>query len=212
VSALRPLQKLYWTFYADLLDPDVNIGVKLHDETPGLENTSMRWLFANSEAAISIFRDVLDQCQIHSCRELFGSALASVRVVQANLIEIRGGYPLGTWHTDFTDDEIEPGTCVTVLTPLFDFQPTHGGLQLTTAKRGVSTDYDGQARTYRYASGQAIVFDGSAVIHRTEAYDADKTDRRILVSWQLADTSPELQPMLNRIASRNGDPMFYSLH
>lgn len=212
IAALRPLQKLYWQIYAGMLAPEVEMGLKLHEEAACFADTKMRWFFANSERAMAIFRDALDGSELRACRQLFGRRFDLNRVVQGNLIETRGGYPRGTWHSDFTDDEIRAGTCITVLTPLFPFQPHFGGLEVTSAKRGISTEYDAQATVYRYQSGEAVVFDGATMIHRTQQYHAGADERRLVVSWQLADTSRKLRPMLSRIATRNGDPMFYSPH
>jgi hypothetical protein len=171
----------------------------------------MRWFFANSESAIKIFRDVLDGCSLRSAREIFGSSYASTTVVQANLIEVRGSYPLGTWHSDFTDEALKSGESATLLTPLFTLKPHLGGLEITHAQRE-DLDYDNRAEVYQYKDGEAILFDGSAMIHRTQSYSAALEDRRVLISWQLADTRSELRPILARIGIRNGDPMFFSDH
>jgi hypothetical protein len=159
-----------------------------------------------------IFRNVFDGCSLRQIREIFGTKRDLVRVVQANIIEIRGGYPTGRWHSDFTDVGLGVGESGTLLTPLFTFKAHFGGLETTGAKRGVSDDYDGQSEVYRYRDGEAVLFDGSAMIHRTQSYTAAEDERRILVSWQLADTRPALIPVLRRIGKRNGDPMFFSSH
>jgi hypothetical protein len=195
-----------------MLEPEVEIGTKLHVEEPGFETVSMRWFFANSEKAMHIFRDVLDGCSLRQTREIFGTCPDLVRVVQANIIEIRGRYPVGRWHSDFTDKQLGAGECATLLTPLFSFKPHFGGLETTRAKRGVSDDYDGQSEVYRYRDGEAVLFDGSAMIHRTQSYEAEESERRVLVSWQLADTRPALLPILSSVGKRNGDPMFFSTH
>lgn len=64
----------------------------------------------------------------------------------------------------------------------------------------------------KYREGEAILFDGSATIHRTQSYNADKEDKRILVYWQFGTTREEMQTVLSRIGKRNGDPMFFHAH
>jgi hypothetical protein len=36
-AALKALRKLYWQIYAETVDPKVQIGIKLHEVSPGFE-------------------------------------------------------------------------------------------------------------------------------------------------------------------------------
>jgi len=99
-----------------------------------------------------------------------------------------------------------------MLTPLFTFQPSFGGLEVTAAKRGMQLDFDEYSHVYRYRDGEAVLFDGSVMIHRTQRYRAKTTATRVLVCWQFADTCRLLRPALRRIGKRNGDPMFFFPH
>jgi hypothetical protein len=212
-KALEPLRKLYEILAGELEPPSVKMGLKLHEDGPNFEDVRMRWYFANSREAISLFRDVLDSCNLAFAREIVGTRKDLVRVVQANLIEIRGGYPRGTWHSDFMDDALHPGDSATILTPLYPLQTGLGGLETTTAKRQSGPfNYDDFSKAYRYQEGEAVVFDAFAMIHRTQSYRAKPSALRVLVSWQIADTRRSMRRILERIGRRNGDPMFLFPH
>ena len=211
-KALLPLKQLYYQIYTDSLDNSVCIGLKLHDDNPDFGEVKMRWFFASSRKAMQIFRDVLDSCNLVKVRDILGTSRNRVRVVQANIIEITGSYPLGRWHSDFTDEEMRTNECATLLTPLFPFQRCFGGLETSDARRECPNDYDSLSQVYRYRTGEAVLFDGSGKLHRTQKYKAHKDAKRVLVSWQLADTRLEMRALLRRIAKRNGDPMFFFPH
>jgi hypothetical protein len=211
-EALHPLRKLYGDIYAKTLESGVRMGRKSHEDYSGLEGVTMRWHFASSAKAISIFRAVVDGCNLKQAREIVGRKPNLVRIVQASIIETVGSYPLGRWHSDFTDKELGADQSATMLTPLFPFQRNFGGLELTAVKRGMPLDFDEFSHVYRYRDGEAVLFDGSEMIHRTKSYRAKATARRVLVCWQFADTSRRLRPALRRIGNRNGDPMFFFPH
>jgi hypothetical protein len=211
--ALQPLRRLYEEVSAENGCPNVDMGLKLHEDGPNFEGVQMRWYFANSRSAISLFRRVLDSCNLALARSIVGTRKDLVRVVQANLIEIKGGYPIGSWHSDFVDDALRPGDSATILTPLYRLQANLGGLETTSVKReSGSLDYDDHANVYRYREGEAVVFDALAMIHRTQSYRARPSARRVLVSWQIADTRRCMRDVLRRIGRRNGDPMFLFPH
>jgi hypothetical protein len=212
VNALRPLKKLYNDIHAGTLEAGVRIGRKSHEDYDGFQGVQMRWHFANSAKAIGIFRDVVDGCNLKRSREIVGNCVDSMRVVQASIIEIVGSYPPGRWHSDFTDSELGADQSATMLTPLFTFQRNFGGLEVTAVTRGMPLDFDDFSHVYRYRDGEAVLFDGSEMIHRTQSYRAKATARRVLVCWQFGDTCRRLRPVLKRIGDRNGDPMFFFPH
>lgn len=212
VRALRPLVKLYADIRGDTVPRGIEIRRKEHEDYGGCEGVNMRWYFANSDTAIAIFRSVVDGCELRRAREIVGNQPALMRIVQASFIETVGSYPVGRWHTDFTDPDLEPNQTATMLTPLFPFQRSFGGLEVTAVKRGMPLDPDEYSHVYRYRHGEAVLFDGTGMIHRTQSYQAKATARRVLVCWQLADAGRRLRPALRRIGKRNGDPMFYSPH
>jgi hypothetical protein len=210
--ALQPLRNLYEELSGDT-GPSVEMGLKLHEDGPGFEGVQMRWYFANSRAAISLFRRVFDSCNLARARDIVGTRKDLVRVVQANLIELKGSYPLGTWHSDFVDEALSAGDSATILTPLYRLRANIGGLQTTSLKReSGSPDYDDYADVYRYKEGEAVVLDALAMIHRTQSYRASPKARRVLVSWQIADTRRNMRDALRHIGQRNGDPMFLFPH
>jgi len=211
-SALLPLRKLYAEIAGNALDAGVQIGRKSHEQYAGFEDVRMRWHFANSARAIGIFRAVVDGCDLRRAREIVGHRPDFMRIVQASFVEIVGSYPPGRWHSDFTDEGLGADESATMLTPLFTFQRNFGGLEVTAVERGMPLDFDDYAHVYRYHDGEAVLFDGSAMIHRTQSYRAKAAARRVLVCWQLADTSRRLRPVLKRIGDRNGDPMFFFPH
>jgi hypothetical protein len=212
VNALRPLKRLYRDIYANSLESGVQIGRKSHEDYVGIEGVKMCWHFANSAKAIGIFRAVVDGCNLKRARKIVGSHPYQMRIVQASIIETVGNYPLGRWHSDFTDNELGMDQSATMLTPLFSFQRNFGGLEVTAVKRGMPLDFDEYSHVYRYRDGEAVLFDGSGMIHRTQRYHAKATARRVLVCWQFADTSHRLRPALSRIGNKNGDPMFLFPH
>jgi hypothetical protein len=212
VRALRPLKTLYEQVCASTLPRGVTIGRKDHEEYSGFERVSMSWYYANSPRAIAIFRAVIDGCELKRAREIVGSRPDFMRVVQASFIVTVGSYPRGRWHVDFTEQDLGTNQSATMLTPLFTFQRNFGGLEVSAVKRGMSLDVEEYSQVYRYRDGEAILFDASGMIHRTESYRAGATARRVLVCWQFADTSRRLRPALRRIGRRNGDPMFCSPH
>lgn len=212
VNALRPLKKLYKDIHANALARGVKVGRKEHADYSGREGVKMRWYFANSAKAIGIFRAVVDGCELRRAREIVGSRADFVRVVQASLIETVGSYPPGHWHSDFTDRDLGLNQTATMLTPLFTFQRNFGGLEVTAIKRGMPLDLDEYSHVYQYQDGEAVLFDGTGMIHRTQSYQATATARRVLVCWQFADTCRLLRPALRRIGRRNRDPMFCLPH
>lgn len=212
VRALLPLRQLYRDIYANVLENGVRMGRKAHEDDTGVEGVKMRWYFANSPKAIGIFRAVVDGCDLRRAREIVGDRPERMRVVQASIIETLGSYPLGPWHTDFTDKELGVNQCATMLTPLFPFQRHVGGLEVTAVKRGMPLSLEDYSHVYKYRDGEAVLFDGAGMIHRTQSYRAKTVARRVLVCWQLAETSHRLRPVLKRIGSRNGDPMFLFPH
>jgi hypothetical protein len=212
VAALRPLKKLYEDTSANTLETDVRMGRKSHEDYDGFAGAQMRWHFANSAKAIDIFRAVVDGSNLKHAREIVGSRPNLVRIVQASIIEIMGSYPPGVWHSDFTDNELGAGESATMLTPLVTFQRNFGGLEVTAVKRGMPLDFDDYSHVYRYRDGEAVLFDGATMIHRTQSYHAKATARRLLVCWQFANTYRRLRPAFKRIGDRNGDPMFFFPH
>lgn len=212
VDALRPLRKLYLDTCVSKTKTGMRLGRKSHKDYPGLKGVQMHWHFANSVEAIRLFRSVVDGCDLRYSREIIGGRQTSIRIVQASIIETVGSYPPGRWHSDFTDEEMGAGRSATMLTPLFTFQRNFGGLEVTAVKRGMSLNFDDYSDVYRYRDGEAVLFDGSAMIHRTQSYHAKATARRVLVCWQFADTCHRLRPALKRIGERNGDPMFLLPH
>ena len=211
-GVLDPLRKLYRDVHAGTLEDGVRMGRKSHEDYNGFEGVSMRWHYANSAKAIGIFRDVVDNSDLRQVREIVGDKPHRMRVVQASIIETVGSYPVGRWHSDFTDEDLGDDQSATMLTPLFTFQRNFGGLELTAVKRDMPLDFDDFSHVYRYRDGEAVLFDGSGMVHRTQSYRASAKARRILVCWQLADTCRRLQPALRRIGDRNGDPMFLFPH
>src|SRR5262249_22389078 len=211
-NALRPLRKLYGDIYAKSLENGVRMGRKSHEAYSGFEGVRMHWHFANSPKAIQIFRAIVDGSNLRLAREIVGTHRVRLWIVQASIIETVGSYPIGRWHSDFTDDELGVNQTATMLTPLFTFQHNFGGLEVTAVKRGMPLDFDEYSHVYRYHDGEAVIFDGSGMIHRTQSYRANATARRVLVCWQFADTSSRLRPVLKRIGNRNGDPMFLFPH
>lgn len=212
-AALDPLRALYEDLIDPLRTPAVEMGLKLHESGPRFKGVRMCWYFANSREAITLFRKVFDSCRIGRSRRYVGSGDSTVRVVQANLIEIRGGYPVGTWHSDFMDRGLPAGNSATILTPLYPLKRGVGGLEITAVRRESDcVDYDAHASVYRYKEGEAVVFDAFAKIHRTQSYTAPDSVRRVLVSWQIADVTRAQVPVLKRIGKRNGDPMFLFPH
>jgi hypothetical protein len=211
--ALDPLRRLYEELSSETGCPSVDMGLKLHEVGPGFKRVQMRWYFAKSRSAIALFRRVFDSCNLVVARSIVGTRKDRVRVVQANLIEIKGGYPKGPWHSDFVDKALCPGDSATILTPLYRLQANLGGLETTSVKRdSESLDYDGHADVYKYREGEAVVFDALAMVHRTQSYRARPSARRVLVSWQIADTRRHMPDVLRRIGRRNGDPMFLFPH
>jgi hypothetical protein len=211
-KALGPLKKLYRDIHVNALERGVRMGKKEHEDYSGFEGVKMRWYFANSPKAISIFRGVVDGCNLKRAREIVGTCPDLVRIVQASIIEVVGSYPRGRWHSDFTDKELGLNQSATMLTPLFTFQRNFGGLELTAVKRGMPLDFDEYSHVYRYCDGEAVLFDGSGMVHRTQSYRANAMARRVLVCWQFADTCRVLRPALKRIGNRTGDPMFFVPH
>ncbi len=209
-DALSPLRQLYYNLRESGFEPGDDIGIKLHDDSVISDNEiNMRWFFANSDAGIKLFRDVLDGCELSMVRGITDVSPEKMRVVQANIIEVKGSYPIGRWHSDMVDDQLFKNQCITMLTPLFTLEDHVGGLETTSSPRK-SLDYDVNAITHKYKDGEAIAFDGTETIHRTAQYDACDDDIRLLVCWQLADSSENMHDALFRIGVSNGDPMFVS--
>ncbi|PWK45909.1 hypothetical protein [Pseudomonas sp. OV226] len=212
-EALEPIRALYKDFLNDCLPDDIDIGIKAHEDySKEFEGVSMRWYFAKSERAIALFREVLDGCELHVVRNIVGDKAEKMRVLQANIIEITGSYPTGRWHSDFTDEGLKLNQSATVLTPLLDFKPHFGGLETTAVLRGESLDFDERSTVHTYSEGEAILFDGTGTIHRTQSYKASSEDRRVLVCWQLGEIDETMIPVFERIGEKNGDPMFMHEH
>ncbi len=212
-DALEPLRQLYINIHNDQLPADIEIGVKAHEDYSNeFNHVSMRWYFAKSPKSLKIFRDVLDGCELALSRDIIGNDRNNMRVVQANIIETIGSYPTCRWHSDFYDEELGFNESATMLTPLFPFKSYFGGLETTSVLRGGSLDYDDYATVHKYREGEAILFDGTATIHRTQSYKGEKNDKRILVCWQFGSAREEMRPILSRIGERNGDPMFFHGH
>ncbi|ASA57620.1 hypothetical protein [Vibrio gazogenes] len=211
-DCLSPLRSLYYNLRENGFEPNDDIGIKLHDDSvTGHQKVQMRWFFAKSNESIKLFRDVLDGCELSLIRELTGVKKEKMRVVQANIIETRGSYPEGRWHSDMVDEELRENQSITVLTPLFTLEDHIGGLDTSNIHRD-ELDYDKDMEQHNYEDGEAIAFDGTAKIHRTSSYTASDDDIRLLVCWQLADCSKEMKQPLRRVGKRNGDPMFLHKH
>ncbi|EGR1420086.1 hypothetical protein ACPF4D_000261 [Vibrio cholerae] len=211
-DALSPLRQLYYNLRETNFEPGEDIGIKLHDDSvKSKSEIKMRWFFAKSESAIKLFRDVLDGCELSLCRSLTNVKHKNMRVVQANIIEVRGSYPIGRWHSDMVDENLKKNQSITMLTPLFTLEDHIGGLETTSTPRD-ALDYDKNAVVHKYHDGEAIAFDGTAMIHRTAQYDASEDDIRLLVCWQLANAEDEMHDTLFRIGKSNGDPMFLGEH
>lgn len=212
-DALAPIRELYHDFLSERLPDDVDIGIKAHEDySEEFKDVKMRWYFAKSQRAIDIFREVLDGCELHLVRSIVGDDLSKMRVVQANIIEIVGSYPEGRWHSDFTDEKLQLNQSATLLTPLLDFKSHFGGLETTSVLRGESLDYDENATVHKYEAGEAILFDGTGTIHRTQSYKAAPDDKRVLVCWQFGEIDEDMEPVFSRIGEKNGDPMFMHAH
>ncbi|MCF5471081.1 hypothetical protein [Pseudomonas syringae] len=212
-EALDPIKTLYHDFLNGSLPGELAIGVKAHEDySDEFKDVSMRWYFAKSELSMQIFRDVLDSCELQVVRGIVGQGFDKMRVLQANIIEIRGGYPTGRWHSDFTDEDLLLNQSATLLTPLLDFKSHFGGLETTAVLRGESVDYEERAIVHKYSEGEAILFDGTGTIHRTQSYKADPAEKRVLVCWQLGEVDDTMVPVFERIGEKNGDPMFMHAH
>jgi hypothetical protein len=92
------------------------------------------------------------------------------------------------------------------------FKPHFGGLETTTVLRNEAADYDDFSTVHKYKEGEAILFDGTGTIHRTQSYQAEPNEKRVLVCWQFGDVRQEMKPVFRRIGERNGDPMFMHAH
>lgn len=212
-DALEPIRQLYFDIMTDGLDPSVDIGIKSHEDySAEFKDVNMKWYYAKSPAALNIFRNVLDGCELALSRDIIGSDKNTMRVVQANIIETVGSYPTGRWHSDFHHPKLATNESGTLLTPLFPFQPYFGGLETTSAHRDEYDAYDELATIHQYKEGQGILFDGTSTIHRTQSYKAFSGDKRILVCWQFGCTREELQTVLSEVGANNGDPMFFHAH
>jgi hypothetical protein len=212
-DALEPIRELYFNFLNDALPEDIDIGIKAHEDySDEFKDVKMRWYFAKSDKAINIFREVMDQCELQIVRNIVGSDTKKMRVLQANIIEIIGGYPTGRWHSDFTDAELGLNQSATVLTPLLGFKSHFGGLETTSVLRNESLDYDENRIVHKYSEGEAILFDGTGTIHRTQSYKAAPDEKRVLVCWQLGEIDENMVPVFARIGEKNGDPMFTHEH
>ncbi|GGB76763.1 hypothetical protein [Shewanella inventionis] len=211
-EALSPCRQIYYNLRNSNFEPTDDIGIKHHDDSVKSDNEiKMRWFFAKSEAAIKLFRDVLDGCELSLSRSLTDVPYENMRVVQANIIEVRGSYPVGRWHSDMVDEKLSKNQSITLLTPLFTLENHIGGLETTSTPRNMF-NYEENSIRHKYKDGEAIAFDGTATVHRTEKYEASDGDIRLLMCWQLADSSEEMIESLYRIGTRNGDPMFVGKH
>lgn len=211
-DALSPIREIYYNLRERAYQPTDDLGIKLHENENGEFNgTRMLWAFAKSNEAITFFRKVLDGCELAIVRDLVGNNRDNMRVIQANIIEIKGSYPVGKWHSDLTDVDLGPNQCATLLTPLFTLADHIGGLEITLSSRE-SLLYDNLSSVYKYKDGQAILFDGSSMIHRTQSYQAGSDEVRVIISWQLAYVDDKMAKVLNRIGRKNGDPMFLDAH
>ncbi len=95
-----------------------------------------------------------------------------------------------TFHVDYRPG----GNAYTFLTPLFPIDPTHGNL--------LYKDEKGTTQTYRYKTGEAVIF-GDQFEHGTQPYrQSDKT--RVLFSLQLGTDKIEYWDILKQtIASQS---------
>ncbi|MFS2221398.1 hypothetical protein [Pantoea sp. B65] len=210
---LDPIRKLHFNILDENLPPEIDIGIKSHEDySEEFHDVRMRWYFAKSPDALNIFRNVLDGCELALSRDIIGSNKITMRVVQANIIETIGSYPTGRWHSDFFHEHLKRNESGTMLTPLFPFQTYFGGLETTSAHRDDYDNYDKLASIHKYKEGEAILFDGTSTIHRTQSYKAYPGDKRILVCWQFGCTRKDMHSILNKIGENNGDPMFLNEH
>ena len=211
-DALSPIRQIFYNLRDRGYDPTDDIGIKLHESDNGeFEGVNMLWAFAKSNEAMRFFRKILDGCELSIARDLIGENRENMRVVQSNIIVVRGSYPEGKWHSDMTDRELGSNQCATLLAPLFTMPDYIGGLEITSASRE-TLQYDEFSSVYKYQNGEAILFDGSSMLHRTQAYNARADELRVLMCWQLADVNERTTHVLQRIGRKNGDPMFLEAH
>jgi hypothetical protein len=84
---------------------------------------------------------------------------------------------------------------LTLLTPLFEPHPSHGGL--------LYYDQESEQRTYDYRVGEAMLF-GDDFYHATATYP--RTDAvRVLLSMTLGTDKLEYWPKLERVVGRQSE-------
>src|SRR5215216_2513890 len=106
IGALKPIRQLYASIQSGCFARGMQMGRKEHEVYSGFAGVRMRWYFANSPKAIGLFRSVLDDCKLKAARTIVSDNPDRVRVVQASIIEVRGSYPTGRWHSDFADEDL----------------------------------------------------------------------------------------------------------
>jgi hypothetical protein len=116
------------------------------------------WLSSNTMETYAIYRRFFDRLDIEDEVKQLVEHDSKI-VMYCGFLVVSEFTPEHSWHVDY-----KPGAnAYSMLTPLFDLDPGHGDLLYKSA--------NGQARTYSYETGEAIMF-GDHFSHCTEPYES----------------------------------------
>lgn len=141
------------------------------------------WLTNHSQATYAPFARLFRALQLDHL-------LADVLDFEKQLVMYSGFFVVGNratermWHYDY-----RPGAqAMTLITPLFDWNPAHGHLLYQLP--------DGQEQLYTYQLGEAIVF-GDGFLHSTQPY-AQTEPLRVLVSFTFGSDKWQHWPVIKQ--------------
>lgn len=131
------------------------------------EALPLLWFSSNNQITYSLFLDFFNALDISN--EVFGLVDCDKKVqMYCGFFVVGDRFPSPAWHVDYS----EGGNAFTLITPLFEPYPEHGGLLYQISENEVGK--------YEYKYGEAIFF-GEGFAHSTEPYD-QSDQLRVMVS------------------------------
>lgn len=160
--------------------------------------SSMSWMWPTDEETLGLFQPLFEAAlQAGLCPG--PSAVGPLQLWTATILVRRDtglGEESAEFHTDYWHEDVPPGFACSILTPLFEVPEGAGGLHYYPWRKPFDPDSaepDEQVdryQQYSYRLGHMIAVDGKC-LHRTEPYELDKPQLRVLLSLDVHSAYPE---------------------
>lgn len=183
--------------YAYLFEGQEQINIQITDDVLKFHVTSygtapLLWISNNNTHTYNIFKSFMTELGVID--EIKNMVNFDDHIeIYCGFFVIGNKMDRPTWHKDFVDG----ANGYTLITPLFEFEPSHGNLMYKDGQQNI--------KTYKYKMNEAVIF-GDGFEHATEPYDKSDT-LRVMLSFTFGTDKIEYWDVLKKTIGEQSNYM-----